>query len=360
MERISKEQISDLRDQIIDTIEKINISDKRERLKLLENQSSATDFWQDNRAAQSVLQEIGRLRSLIEKADSLLENSSNLVEFYESGELGDKFLDEEAKKIMKQYDEFSRHLFLSGKYDHLGVILTLHAGQGGTEACDWAQMLMRMYTRYFERMGWKYTVEHIIRNIEAGISTATIVVEGEYAYGLLKNESGTHRLVRLSPFNAQNLRQTSFAGVEVVPLIEETDEEIELPDSDIEFKAVRSSGPGGQSVNTTSSAVQIKHIPTGITVHCSQERSQLQNRQTAMRMLRARLIKLEEEKKEAEIEKLQGEKKKVSWGNQVRNYILQPYKLVKDLRTGAESSNPDAVLDGELDEFIEAGIKLDS
>lgn len=358
MEEISKEKLSKLREQIYDTIKKIKIDEKRSRIEELKTLSTAGNFWQDNDKAQKTLKELSSLQSLVDEAQGILKSIDGLTEFYDEGGIDEKFIIEQYNQIESDYNSISKYLFLSGKYDNLGVIMSIHAGQGGTEACDWAMMLMRMYTRYFDRKGWSYKVEHIVRNIEAGISTATMVIEGEYAYGLLKNEHGTHRLVRLSPFNAQNLRQTSFAGVDVIPLIEDTEDELVIPDTDIEFKAVRASGPGGQCVNTTSSAVQIKHIPTGITVHCSQERSQLQNRQTAMRILRAKLIKLEDERKESELAKIKGETKKASWGNQVRNYILQPYKLVKDLRTGVESFNPDAVLDGEIDQFIDAGIKL--
>ncbi len=238
-------------------------------------------------------------------------------------------------------------------------MLSIHAGQGGTEANDWAEMLLRMYLRYAEKQGWKTEVLHQVKGEEAGISTVTIEITGPYAFGYLKNEKGTHRLVRLSPYNAQNLRQTSFAGVEVVPVIESTDEKaIEIKPEDIEFKAVRASGPGGQNVNKTSTAVTIKHISTGIVVHASNQRSQLQNKENALRMLRAKLFELEQQKEQEEMSKIKGEHKVAAWGNQIRNYVLQPYKLVKDLRTGIESTDPESVLDGEIDKFIEAEIRL--
>jgi peptide chain release factor 2 len=219
-------------------------------------------------------------------------------------------------------------------------------------------MLLRMYQMYFDKKDWKYIITDMVKGSETGISSVTMKVDGIYVYGKLKKEHGTHRLVRLSPFNAQNLRQTSFAGVEVIPVLQE-DKSIEIPDSDIDFKAVRSGGPGGQNVNKTSSAVQITHIPTGITVHCSQERSQLQNKQKAMDILKAKLWRIQQDQKIQKIEDIKGEHKDASWGNQIRNYVLHPYKLVKDLRTNIESQSPDDILDGNLDEFIEAQVRIE-
>ncbi|MFA6754796.1 MAG: PCRF domain-containing protein, partial [Candidatus Dojkabacteria bacterium] len=247
---------------------------------------------------------------------------------------------------------------LSGKYDDSDALLSIHAGQGGTESNDWAQMLLRMYRMYFDSKDWKYEIEHIEGGSEAGISNVTMKVSGEYVYGLLKREHGTHRLVRISPFNAQGLRQTTFAGVEVIPVIERDDSDIEIPESDIDFKAVRVGGPGGQKVNKTSSAVQITHIPTGITVHCSTQRSQPQNRESAMNTLRSKLAGILEDERIEEIDKIKGDYKQASWGNQIRNYVLHPYKLVKDLRTNVESNEPEDVLDGKLDTFIEAQLRI--
>jgi peptide chain release factor 2 len=215
-----------------------------------------------------------------------------------------------------------------------------------------------MYKRYAEKKEWTVNVLNIVPGTETGYSSVTLEITGKYVFGYLKKESGVHRLVRLSPFNAQNLRQTSFAGVEVIPIIEEDDKDIEIPSTDIEFKAVRAGGPGGQHVNKTSSAVQITHIPTGITVQSSERRDQSQNRESAMRMLKAKLWKIREEEKEKEIQGIKGEYKIAGWGNQIRNYVLHPYKLVKDLRTGVETSNPEAVLDGDLDLFIEAELRI--
>ena len=286
----------------------------------------------------------GKYRNIFLGETKKETEQNNLIEEYES--------------LREKLDKFSLMKFLSGKYDSADCLLSIHAGQGGTEANDWAQILFRMYTMYCEKQGWKYNVQNMVKGTEAGISTVTISITGKYAYGNLKKETGTHRLVRISPFNAQGLRQTTFAGVEVLPMMAELDKEIDIPDKDIEFKAVLSGGPGGQSVNKTSSAVMITHIPTGITIHSSNERSQAQNRQNAMGILKAKLWRIKQEERVDEISQIKGDYKIAGWGNQIRNYILHPYKLVRDLRTNIESSDPESVLDGNLEKFIEAQIKL--
>ncbi len=359
MTEISKRNITELREKLQEIEESLNIESKSQVLQQLENESSKDDFWKDPTHAQQVMTQIDGIRGEISTLNTL-KASLNTLE-----ELLDELPQEEHKELLSDYEKLKEDIskfetlkFLSGKYDRANAILSIHSGQGGTEANDWAEMLFRMYTMYFEKQSWEYRVTHMVRGNETGISTATIHIKGAYAYGLLKKEHGTHRLVRLSPFNAQNLRQTSFAGVEVIPQMEELDREIEIPESDIEFKAVRSGGPGGQSVNKTSSAVQITHIPTGTVVHSSEERSQLQNRVKAMQILKAKLWKILEEERLNEISEIKGEHKVAGWGNQIRNYILHPYKLVKDLRTGIESSNPDSVLDGNLDMFVEAQVRM--
>jgi len=299
-----------------------------------------------------ISQEINNITKLQQDINSLLSLTEDMDK--EDEEL----IKQEYERLEKEISQFESLKFLSGKYDSCNTTMSIHSGQGGTEANDWAEMLFRMYTMYIESKGWKYTVTNILKGQEVGISTVTLDIYGKYAYGILKREHGTHRLIRLSPFNAQNLRQTSFAGVEVIPILDDLEKDIEIPETDIEFKATKSGGPGGQNVNKTSSAVQITHIPTGITVHCSQERSQLQNRDKAMQILKGKLWKILEENRIKEITDIKGDYKVAGWGNQIRNYILHPYKLVKDLRTGIELSNPESVLDGNLDELLEAQLRI--
>jgi peptide chain release factor 2 len=357
MKYISKKDISQLDKKLLEIEDKLELSSKRDRLKELEKQTSSPQFWKEPKSAQTVMSEIKAINEEINKYKQLRESLDTVSELLEEMPEDQSLLDEYIK-IEKGIEEFETLKFLSGKYDRANAILSVHSGQGGTEANDWTEMLYRMYTMYFDNKGWTYKVIHSVNGNETGLSTITLEVNGPYAYGLLKMEHGTHRLVRLSPFNAQNLRQTSFAGVEVMPELSEIDKDIEIPDSDIDFKAVRSGGPGGQNVNKTSSAVQITHIPTGITIHCSQERSQLQNRTLAMQQLKARLWKILESERLEEIDQIKGDYKIAGWGNQIRNYILHPYKLVKDLRSGIETSNTQAVLDGQLDIFIEAQVRM--
>ena len=248
-------------------------------------------------------------------------------------------------------------LLLNGPYDHNNCILEIHSGAGGTEACDWANMLYRMYLRYCEKHGYKTELLDYQEGDETGIKSATIRVIGTYAYGYLKCEKGVHRLVRLSPFDANNKRHTSFASVEATPEIEEDDTDIEIKEQDLKIDVYRASGAGGQHVNTTDSAVRITHLPTKIVVTCQNERSQIQNREKAMKLLKNKLRLLEEEKKERELANVVGEQKNIEFGSQIRSYVLHPYSLVKDTRTGVETSNVDKVLDGDLDQFIEAYLK---
>jgi peptide chain release factor 2 len=357
---LRKKDLEKLQENIEDTIQSLNIPEKEDLLKTLNEESIGTKFWDNTENAKSVMSEIGTLTQEIQNAKDLREDISSLIELFnstdtpsEQNELYDDFQD-----LNERYEKFAIRKFLSNKYDKGNAILTIHAGQGGTEANDWANMLFRMYTMYFDKMGWKYNIKNILKGNETGIVTVTMEVVGEYAFGYLKGEHGVHRLVRISPYNAQGLRQTTFAGVEVLPIMEDLDMDIDIPESDIEFKAVRSGGPGGQNVNKTSSAVQITHIPTGITVESSEERNQAQNREIAMRNLKAKLLRIKMDERLEEISEIKGDYKIAGWGNQIRNYILHPYKLVKDLRTGVESQDPEDILNGNLDKFVEAEIRL--
>jgi peptide chain release factor 2 len=357
MENLAKKDIKKDKELLDSIISSLNLSGKKERLKKLEKKSLEKDFWKNKERAQKIMKEIEGIKREIDTARSLTEDVDSLLELYNSVDNLEELLDD-YEEIHKKIKDFEKLKFLSGKYDNKDALLSIYAGQGGTEANDWTEMLMRMYKKYADSKGWKYKVEEIESGNEAGISHVSMRISGEYVYGLLKKEHGTHRLVRVSPFNAQGLRQTTFAGVEVIPAIDKIDKDIEIPESDIEFKAVRSSGPGGQKVNKTSSAVQITHKPTGITVNSSTQRSQAQNRENAMNILKSKLARILEEERTEKIEDVKGDYKKASWGNQIRNYILHPYKLVKDLRTNVESNDPESVLDGKLDPFIEAQLRI--
>lgn len=359
MNTISKRDIEELLQKVVDIQQSLSIDSKKEILVSLENESRKENLWEDNKHAQEVLSQIADIKGEIEGISKIEGEVGALLSLIkDSNESEQESLVEEYERLKKEISQFESLKFLSGKYDSCNTTISIHSGQGGTEANDWAEMLFRMYSMYIEKKSWKYTVTNILKGQEVGISTVTFEVYGKYAYGILKKEHGTHRLIRISPFNSQNLRQTSFAGVEVIPILDDLEKEIDIPETDIEFKATKSGGPGGQSVNKTSSAVQITHIPTGITVHCSEERSQLQNRLKAMQILKGKLWKILEENRLKEISDIKGDYKIAGWGNQIRNYILHPYKLVKDLRTGIEISNPEDILDGNLDELLEAQLRI--
>jgi len=311
-------------------------------------------FWDDPQGAQEVISELKEHREWVEAFEELegkcrdLEELAELVDEEEAGEL-----EEELRSLEEGLRSLELRQMLSGEDDPKDALLTIHPGAGGTESMDWAGMLLRMYLRWIERKGFRGEIIDLQPGEEAGIKSATVEVKGPYAYGYLKAESGVHRLVRISPFDANHRRHTSFAAVFVYPEVDE-DIQVEIRPEDIEVDTFHSSGPGGQNVNKVETGVRITHIPTGITVQCQSERSQYQNRVNAMKMLKARLYQYYKEQEQKKREELESSKKRIEWGNQIRSYVLHPYKMVKDLRTGAETSNVDRVLDGDIDQFIQA------
>jgi peptide chain release factor 2 len=323
-------------------------------LKQLEEQASAPDFWSDQERAQKVLQQRARLERGIEAAESqarAVDDLEVLFEFAGEDEASAAELRETLSRLATQVEASETQMLLGGESDARPAIVAINAGAGGTDAQDWAEMMLRMYLRWAEREGFRTEMLDYQAGEEAGIKSATFRVEGDYAYGLLSGEAGVHRLVRMSPFNSGQSRETSFASVFVTPEIDE-DIEVEVQEKDLRVDTYRSTGAGGQHINTTDSAVRITHLPTGIVVTCQNQRSQHQNREVAMRVLKSRLYELELEKKRAEASRLAENKRDISFGSQIRNYVLHPYRLVKDVRTKHETSDVDAVLDGDLDAFI--------
>jgi peptide chain release factor 2 len=318
------------------------------------------NFWDNPEKAQQIIQQLKPLNAVLNPFEALSTSGGDLqalAELAEEEASLEPELDEELRGLEKRLGEFEMRAMLSGPQDASNAYLRIQAGTGGTEACDWAQMLMRMYVRWAERNGYQAEIVDELRNDEAGIRSATLRIVGDYAYGRLQSEAGVHRLIRISPFDANARRQTSFAAVDVMPEIEGTIE-IEISPDDLERETFRSGGPGGQHQNKTESGVRYRHKPTGITAESRTERSQHKNAANAMALLKAKLFRIEEQKRLAEVEKLYDEKGEVAWGYQIRNYVMQPYTLVKDVRTGVETSQVQAILDGEIDEFIEAYLRM--
>ena len=339
----------------------LNLDAKKERIAELSRYMEAPDFWDDPERSQKMTKELKSLEDTVKSYTTLSTQYDDISELIEMGyEENDP---EVIPVIQESLDEFTTNLealrlstLLNGEYDKNNAIIRLNAGAGGTEACDWSGMLYRMYTRYADRNGFSVEVLDMLDGDEAGIKSVTFQVNGENAYGYLKSEKGVHRLVRISPFNAAGKRQTSFVSCDVMPEIEE-DLDVEINDDDLRIDTYRSSGAGGQHINKTSSAIRFTHLPTGIVVTCQNERSQFQNKDKAMQMLKAKLYMLKQQENEEKISGIRGEVKDIAWGNQIRSYVLQPYTMVKDHRTGASSGNAGAVLDGDIDLFISAYLR---
>ncbi|HRY36867.1 MAG TPA: peptide chain release factor 2 [Candidatus Magasanikbacteria bacterium] len=346
--------LEELKNKIEEGKKLLKIEELKNKLERLSQEMAASDFWSNPENAQTISQDYQDIKKEVDKWENLSDRVNGLLDLSQAN---DPVLKEEIEKqteeLEKEFSEYELYLLLNGPYDKNNAIVSLHAGSGGTEAQDWTEMLLRMVLRFSEKMGWKTRILDESRGQEAGYKSVTLEIKGRYAYGYLKSEHGVHRLVRISPFDAEKMRHTSFALIEIMPELDE-EVKIELDPKDLRIDTFMSGGKGGQSVNTTYSAVRIVHIPTNISVSCQNERSQQQNKETAMKILKAKLHRLEEERLAKERNELRGEYKSAEWGNQIRSYVLHPYHMAKDHRTDFETSDPESLLEGELLPFSRA------
>ena len=357
-------ELLECRKPLDELAEALGLADMKKEIAALEEQSAAPDFWDDMKNSQKILQQMATLKNRVqayEKLNADYEDTLVMIELSDEEEDESMFPDcrESVDAVKKELDKQTLSTLLSGEYDSKNAILTFHAGAGGTEAQDWASMLVRMYTQWGTKNGYKVTMPDFLDGDEAGLKSAVLHIEGENAYGYMKSENGVHRLVRCSPFDASGRRHTSFASLEVMPEIDDTIE-IDLNMDDVKMDVYRASGAGGQKVNKTSSAVRLTHIPTGIVTSCQVERSQTQNREVALRMLKSKLLEIKEREHLDKIEDIKGVQKEIAWGSQIRSYVFMPYTLAKDHRTGYEMGNINAVMDGDIDGFINAYLKMQS
>lgn len=359
-----KQHSTDLKRRLGDLKVFLKISERLKEISEIEEQMTATDFWDHKEKAQEVMTSLSACKNIIDPynklsvdAEDFLALSELILESNDESMLSDA--DSECKHLFVNLEKLELISFLSDRFDKNNAYFSIHAGAGGTESCDWAAMLMRMYRRWFERRGFQYEIIDSQQGDEAGIKSITFSVTGEFAYGYAKAEIGVHRLVRISPFDSNSRRHTSFASVDVFPELDD-EIEIEIDEKDLRIDTFRASGSGGQHVNTTDSAIRITHIPSGVIVACQAERSQHKNRATAMKMLKAKLYEKEREQREKEADEIRGVKSDNGWGNQIRSYVLHPYQMVKDLRTGIETGNTSGVLDGDIDQFIEGWLRFKS
>jgi len=374
MENLLK-NLEELREKVLNTMKLLEIDRQKEKAVELKLETEKADFWNDRERAVDVGKKIEELESEVTEWENLLQSVRELEELValqqslprpelgtkaEQAEKDDDLLEEECKNnfnlLREKFEKLEFFVMFHGKYDQSNAIVSIHAGTGGVDAQDWAMILERMYLRFAEKHNWKTTIIDRTIGNEAGIKSVSLKISGRWVYGYLKGENGVHRLVRISPFDGEGMRHTSFALVEVIPELPEA-ENVEIKEEDLRVDVFRSSGPGGQSVNTTDSAVRLVHKPTGITVSCQTERSQHQNKETALKILKSKLFKLEEEAKDNEERKMRGEAQKAEWGKQIRSYVMQPYQMVKDHRTEEETSDIKNVLDGDLDKFVEAYLR---